>query len=320
MGYQQAILEVGEKILDCSKFSPNVTDDSCRPELADVSKSLYKHGPEITYVGRKYGKSGYPKILFSRLNPTWNDNIGWFGTLESIDEYRRANPVADTSEIFDCYLNGWAHTKKTYRGLKDAGTVTGHDNRNLSPSLEERRRKPLYGIQLILEQMVSLGVFPSEGTSALEFCAINNVVKCAGALESWNPSSLMFKNCNYYIEELKILDPDVLVVFGDAAESYLRKKFGKALFKAGINSKIFLSPDFYCRYFKFLHPLGQGKGSWRGRDIQSLCSNESEFPIPMQNELEAFAAGPHGVSTELLYRYTIFLARELKKIKDELAN
>jgi hypothetical protein len=312
MIYQQALLEFGEKILTCSKYAPG---GSCRSELAYVSESVYKHGPEIAYVGRKYGKNGYPKVLFSRLNPTWNADIGWFGTLESINEYRLANSGEGISELFDCYLKGWTQADKTYRGLRDAGTVTGYANNTRRLSPEEKRKSPLYGIQLILEQMVRLGVFPSNASSALEFCAINNVVKCAGALEKWNPSSLMYKNCNYYIEELDLLVPDVLVVFGNDADKYLRSKLNNRFPMAGIRSEILLSSGSYCRYFKFPHPLGQGKTTWLGHDIQHLCVDTKEFPIPGQKELEQFAAGPGRKSTELLYRYTVLLARETKNLK-----
>jgi hypothetical protein len=280
---------------------------------------MYKHGPEISYVGPKYGQSGCPRILFTRLNPTWNADIGWFGTLESISEYRLNHPDPDPSEIFDCYLKGWTNRGKTYRGLWDAGTVTGHSNKSTLTG-EEKRNNPRYGIQLIMEAMLKKGVFPKHiNSSLLEFCAINNVVKCSGAEKNWNPSSSMYNNCTYYIKELDILQPHVLVVFGDKTDGYIRSKY-QNIFKTRNNGNevICLSSGIECKYFKFLHPLGQGKSTWLGHDIAHLCSGYDVPVAPERAELMRFKAGPRGESSRLLYKYVMLLVEQTKLIKDTI--
>jgi hypothetical protein len=307
MSYQERIIEFGEKIFNCPHYKK---DGVCQSELADVSGGQYKHGPEICFVGDRYGQGGFPRILFSRLNPTWNSTIGWFGELESVTEYRMNHPNADTGDIFRCYLKGWRHGHKIFLGMWDAGTVTGHPNRSLRPS-EEKRMYPRYGIQAIMEEMIRAGVFPQPYESPLEFCAINNVVKCAGSLKNWKPSTSMYRKCNYYEKELDILEPHILVTFGNDTNHYLRSKLKDRFFNVGNQNMLSLSDATKCLYFLFPHPLGQGKITWRGDKVRHFCPDSSIDRDPGPKEKETFEAWPCGM---ILFKYILYLVSETKKL------
>jgi len=314
MNYQDDLLTYGTEIFNCPHSRENGT---CRSELADVSNGLYKHGPEISFVGERYGQPGTLRILFTRLNPTWNQDIGWFGTRESVTEYRLQRPDADTENIFRCFLRGWNHGNKVFRGLWDKGTVTGHPNKSSLPG-EKKRKSPRYGIQVIMEEMIRAGVFPVTDDSPLHFCAINNVVKCAGSLKNWNPSNSMYRNCNYYEKELDILMPHIVVAFGKDTDSYLRAKLGDRFFKVSNKTLLALPNGAKCRYFPFLHPLGQGKSTWLGNDVLNLHAASDITRELGPKEKEQFKAGPNGKSSITLFNYTLHLVSEAKRLKERI--
>ncbi len=315
MSYQDDLLAFGNEIFGCPRY---LESGACRGELADVSNGVYKHGPEIGFVGDSYGQPGRPRILFTRLNPTWNQDIGWFGTLESLTEYRMSHPDAGARDVFRCYLRGWNHGGKLYRGLWDAGTVTGHPNQSRLHG-DEKRRSPRYGIQAIMEEMIRAGVFPVAADSPLQFCAINNAVKCAGSLPKWNPSTSMYRNCNYYDKELGILAPHILVAFGNDTDGYLRSKLHGRFSRAGNQTLLTLPGGAKCLYFLFLHPLGQGKNTWRGDDVRHLRSAPDIDREPGPKEKEQFKAGPGGSSTSTLFKYTLYLVSEAKRLKESIS-
>jgi hypothetical protein len=312
MNYQDQILACGEKILNCPNYPKG---GACHEELADIPARGYQHGPEIAFVGEEYGLPGAPRILFTRLNPTWNQETGWFGTRESIAAYRSGNPHAGARDVFQAYLRGWDHGDKVFRGMRDAGTVTGHPNKSLRPA-EEKRSCPRYGIQVIMEEMVRAGVFPATPESPLEFCAINNVVKCAGALESWNPSSAMYTNCNWYEAELGILAPHMLVVFGNDADRYMRRKLAHCFSWDADQTALSLEGGKECRYFVFPHPLGPGKNTWRGDDIRHLTPHGAVSRDLGRKDEERFRSGPCGGSTARLFRYTLYLVSQAVLLKE----
>lgn len=312
MSYQDKLLAYGNEIFNCPHFR-----GTCQEELADVSIGLYKHGPEISFVGERYGQPGTLRILFTRLNPTWNSDIGWFGTRESVTEYQIQHPEAVARNIFQRYLRGWNHGNKVYRGIWDAGTVTGHPNKSSLPG-ENKRKSPRYGIQLILEEMIRAGVFPVTDGSPLQFCAINNVVKCAGSLKNWNPSNSMYRNCNYYEKELDILAPHLVVAFGKDTDSYLRAKLGDRFSKVGNKILLALLGGTNCRYFPFLHPLGQGKSTWLGMDVLNLRPAPYIARELGPKEKEQFKAGPKGSSTSTLFNYTLHLVSEAKRLNENI--
>ena len=315
MNYQERLLAFGERILSCAHYD---TDGACHRELADVSGGEYKHGPEIGFAGESYGHTELPRILFTRLNPIWSADIGFFGTLESLAEYRNEHPDANAKELFLRYMRGWKNSSRVYRGLCDVGTVTGHPNASRLPG-EQKRRKPRYGIQVIMEQMTKAGVFPQSDQSQLEFCAINNVVKCAGSLPKWNPSSTMYKNCCYYQDELDVLKPHILVVFGNDADRYLRSKLSGRFSSSPNSNTLKLSTGEQVLYFKFPHPLGPGKTTWQGKDIDALLDSSKTNSILEQREREQFKAGPKGISTEKLFKYTQHLVDSAMMLKKQIA-
>ncbi len=320
MTYQEKLLALGdEKIFSCQ----NCREELCKPE------GRYQHGPEIAYVGEKYGLSGLPRILFTRMNPTWNSNTGWFGTRESVEEYRLQNQDADAREVFHHYLTGWNPDGKEFRGMWDAGTVTGRGNPKVGcagtvtgdrhhndSKREERRRHPHYGILLIMQEMIRLKVFP-DSDSPLEFCAINNAVKCAGKKESYNPTGLMYKNCNWYREELQILKPHMLVAFSGATDMYLR---GKNRFAVQGNQTMLLLESGECSYYHFPYPSQRARLWWKGPDV---CHPD---PHPDFNrklgpmEEEQFKAGSCLAerTTSILFKYTLHLVSQAKRLKESI--
>jgi len=316
MNYQERLLALGEDVFHCPNYA---VGGACRGELADVSGGLYRHGPEISFVGESYGQSGTPRILFTRLNPTWNKDIGWFGTLESVREYRRQYPDAGAREIFESYMKGWEHGTKQYRGMWDAGTVTGHRNQSRL-SGDEKRRRPRYGIQVIMEEMIRHAVFPKAADSPLQYCAINNVVKCAGSLPKWNPSTSMCRDCNYYEKEIDILAPHILVAFGKATDRYLTRKLSERFTKVANHTTLRLSSGAECLYFVFPHPTGQGKNTWRGNDVRHLHPDPDIDREPGPKEKEQFKCGPRGGGTSILFKYILYLVSEARRLKDCLAN
>jgi hypothetical protein len=256
--------------------------------------------------------------LFTRLNPTWNQDIGWFGTLESLAEYRSQNPDAKAKDIFQCYLKGWNHDGKVFRGMWDAGTVTGHPNKSRLPGAVQRG-SPRYGIQTIMEEMIRAGVFRRMDDSPLQFCAINNAVKCAGSLPKWNPSASMYKNCDYYGKELDILAPHILVAFGSDTDGYLRAKLHNRFLRDDGQTTIVLQDGARCRYFLFLHPLGLGKNTWRGDNVRHLAPDMDVNRDLGQKEEEQFRSGPGGSTTSRLFRYTLYLVSHAKRLREGIA-
>ena len=312
MDYQERFLAFDERILSCAHYD---VGGDCHRELADVSGGEYRHGPEIGFVGERYGHTDWPRILFTRLNPIWSADTGFFGTLESLVEYRNKRPDASAKELFQRYLKGWENGSRVYRGLWDFGTVTGRPNASRLPG-ELKRSTPSYGIQVIMEQMTRAGVFPRSDQPQLEFCAINNVVKCAGSLPKWNPSSTMYEKCNYYQDELEILKPHIIVVFGNDADRYLRAKLSGRFSSRSSSNTLKLSTGTQVLYFKFPHPLGPGKHTWKGKDIDAFLgsSKTNRNRIMEQREKEQFKAGPKGISTEKLFKYTLHLVKAAKTV------
>ena len=311
--YRKDLLQLGESILQCPHFHRG---GKCHRELADLPAGIYEHGPEISFVGSAYGQKGLPRILFTRLNPTWNSETGWFGTLESLTEYRAAHPKATVSDIYMCYLKGWHTSQKTFRGMWDAGTVTGHPNSGKSG--EEKRDYPRYGIQAIMEEMIRAGVFPKKRGSVLQFCAINNVIKCAGRKRNWNPSDSMYKNCNHYEAELDLLQPHIVIALGKKTENIIKNKLQHRITGQGTQITLRLSNGQLCHYFSILHPTGQGKSTWRGTDIQHLKPDRRVRRRLTKADRERFRAGPGGISTERLFTYILYLVGEALKVKENL--
>lgn len=306
MNYQEKIRLLGDKILNCPNY---LNYGECQKELTNVSNSKYKHGPEICYVGKKYGENSLPRILFTRLNPTWNLDIGWFGTKESLEEYKGKYPNSEASDIFEKYLKGWKNENenKLYRGLWDAGTVSGHSNQS-KLSGREKRANLRYGIQFITEKMIEAEIFPGVKESSLEWCAINNVIKCSGLLKNYNPGERMKQNCNFYSEEIRILNPDVVIAMGNDADDYIKRKFRIDIDGSGI--QILNLGNVKPSYWKFPHPLGQGKTTWKGGDVRHLCGGHEFDKNFAKFYPNAFTGWKEG---ELLFSYILRLVWEVKR-------
>ncbi len=154
--YQKEIIDYyDENIKICSNCNAN---KACYNQLPKESEGYFERGPEVAYVGEYYGKSGYPKILFTRLNPIKEKSDGkfFFGSRKSLEEYRNQNGGDGAKEIFRCYLEGWPDkdNDRVYIGLRDAGTVTGHSNQ--SDLSDEDKQPPHYGIQSIMNKMMMI--------------------------------------------------------------------------------------------------------------------------------------------------------------------
>nr|MDO8080340.1 hypothetical protein [Candidatus Freyarchaeota archaeon] len=255
--YQEAMKDINEEILDCPNYQNN---GKCSGDLTHIEDSDYRHGPQIAYIGSKYGESE-PRILFTRLNPPWYSNLSFFGNKESIELYKSENPDCTITDIHSAYLEGWkSRDGKNYRGIQDAGTVTGHPNtENLTPKeLDDRRKKPLYGIQIIMQEMIEEKIF--RNGEPLDFCAINNIIKCSGRGENYNPKESMERNCSFYEKEFQVLDPQILVVMGNETSRIIKKRFeeGKISYRTSENKLIL--------YWELPHPrFRKRKGGWKGK-------------------------------------------------------
>ena len=203
-------------------------------------------------------------------------------------------------------------------GVWEKGTVTGHPNTS-SQSGETKRMFPRYGIQLIMEEMIRAGIFPVTDDSPLRYCAINNVVKCAGSEEKSHHTKSMYVNCNFYEKELDILVPHILVTFGKDTDKYLKEKLGDRFTKVGNKTMLSLPDGSKCRYFPFLQPLGQGKSTWLGKDVLNLHPSPDIARQLGPKEEQQFKAGPNGSCTFTLFNYTLYLVSEAKRMKERIA-
>jgi hypothetical protein len=318
--YQEKILNYyKDKIRNCSGCKAGGVCWKAK-ELADTSRDYYKQGPELAFVGERYGKPGYPKILFTRLNPIKVKKIKpifFFGSRESLKKYGGDG----AKEIFRLYLEGWKDNNREYRGLRDAGTVTGHSNQSNLPD-KGKLKPPHYGIQIIMNKMIEAEVFDEPKNSPLEFCAINNVIKCAGNGENSKPRRNMRNNCNYYQQELDKLKPDIIIAFGGKTDSYIKNKKRNFLFldknrnelklKNGKNDKI-------CKYFEFPHPLHDGKKWWKGKGINERFFQPSPtYPHPEKDDKNLFESGADGKYPMALYNYIMYVVNVAVEIKKRL--
>jgi hypothetical protein len=303
MGYQDRLFALGKEIIKC---------DKCKKDWPDKPGALYKHGPEISYVGPKYGLNGSLRILFTRLNPVWDPEVGFMGTKESVEAYLGENEKATPKKFYTDYLKGWPEEASSgkgnspyYRGIRVAGTVTGHPNnqKRTDKQLEESVTNPKYGIQVIMQKLVDAGVFHcTDKNSLLEFCAINNVVKCAGNGPRSHPSREMSINCReYYLRELEILKPHIVVGFGNKANNQMRQLNKKAV--QGGGSKPFDS----CHHRSFPHPLGGGLNSWKGKGIGEPKGQMTEY------DKQLFKAGKDGSATRRLWKLVLCLVEDAQK-------
>jgi len=314
MGYQSRLLKLGDEIFECANYQKNGV---CKPEVVDTSNWKYKHGPETGFVGELYGNDGYPRILFTRLNPVWKPDRGWFGTKASVMDFRNNHPESDARQISLRCLKGWKNNNRKYRGKWDAGTVTGHPN-NSTKIGNVQRQAPRYGIQAIMEEMVRANVFPFFEDTPLHYCAMNNVVKCAGLGKASNPNNIMFEKCNWYLKELDILEPHIVVTFSNKSDKYIKRKLKNRIITIGDQTWINISGNKKCLYYNFPHPLGQGKHSWTGKGVERFTGPEKKYRKMRQKDKDKFKAGKAGSSTEKLFNYTQHLVNKTEKIKQGL--
>lgn len=68
MSYQDELLALGVEIFDCPHYRDG---GACRGELADVAGGRYQHGPEMGFVGDRYGEPGLLLVFILSL-------AGWF--------------------------------------------------------------------------------------------------------------------------------------------------------------------------------------------------------------------------------------------------
>ena len=214
--YRQALIDLYQTVLNCPKY-----DIDCSDHL----KEGYQPGPEISFVGDKYGENGVPRILFTRIAPNWLKKYPDFGTRETITEYINSSLPKDIDEFYNVLLNYWRHpvTDQIYRGYRYWNTVVGHGNQSTDVA-KELHEKPKYGIKLVLLEMAKVGLI-TNSEEVLDFCAINNLVKCSGRRPAGNPDSTLVNNCLYYfLEEVRILEPQILLSFGEEANHQILKR------------------------------------------------------------------------------------------------
>jgi hypothetical protein len=314
MSYQSQMLDLGREIFQCKYYKG---DSSERCDCYDTDDD--KHGPEMSFVGSKYGSNGSLRILFTRINPVWPPDVGFMGTRESISAYEKQNPQAAPERIFNAYLDDWKYKNRKYQGMKYAGTVTGHPNNNKGRSdrqLEYSVENPRYGIQIIMELLANCGIFSKSDDNVLQFCAINNVVKCAGPeTSSANPSSRMYQNCrkcNYYIKEINILKPHIVVAFSGNADKQLQQITADA-----VKQDEKMVTGFPICYFMFPYPLRQAASNWKGAgtDLSLLASTPDNNIDDIYRESFKVCQDEH--LNNLLWRHVMHLVSEAKRLSNE---
>lgn len=208
-----------ERILHCKYFeNPN----GCI-KLKNVTDFEYKHGPEISFIGKRYGENNLPKILFSRLNNSWQSDFGWFGTQESINHYRKENPKIPFEDIISNFWTWKSRDCKEYRGFDQMATITGWNNKSTQKKESQHLNSYKYGIFFILKELEKRNIIPCTNEYPFNFCAINNFIKCASNSKNSKPSPSMKQLCKYYEEELEILTPDILFSMGKTTQELLHK-------------------------------------------------------------------------------------------------
>jgi len=259
------------KILDCPHFQ-----GKCAPCIKKVS---HPFGPEISFVGKHYGEGDVPRFLFGRVAPNWPDikpaqagrsvqDRGWeMGNRLSIKRYLEVNP-SSVDDLFDAIRDYWVQpgSGELYRGCRLFNTVTGKGNkRNISDPAGFVREPARYGVEMILGEMRKTGLLPSDG-DLLDYCAINNLVKCAGSEGSGNFSAAMRRNCfHWYMEEMRNLSPDIIVFLGDKAQDAdsldgVRQMLGHSPLVFNLPH-----PAFRAHIWKNQHPPRAGS-KWDSRD------------------------------------------------------
>ncbi len=222
---RNSLLGLYSQILDCPHFQ-----QGCAPCIKKVS---HPFGPEISFVGKHYGEGKVPRILFGRVSPNWPDvnmkstppgtsiqDPGWeMGNRLSIERYIEVNP-SSVDDLFDALRDYWVRPRshELYRGYRLFNTVTGKGNRtNISDPAGFLREPAKYGVEVILGEMKKAGILPPDG-DLLDYCAINNLVKCAGGQRSGNFCKVMRRNCSeWYQQEMRRLSPVCIVFLGDKA-------------------------------------------------------------------------------------------------------
>jgi hypothetical protein len=265
-------------VFPCSELQ-----NECKTELRDL-KHIYKHGPELSFVGKKYGVGQSPKILFSRLNPIWQYDIGDFCTKESIELYEKHSSSSD--DIFEKMIYGWKYKNQIFRGLKDAGTVLGHVNKKHAKNVSSENfeifgssifQNPNYGVLWIIQKLIEKKVFTEMADCPLDHCSINNIIKCAGHLKNANPTTIMKKKCKYYCFEIDILEPDIIIAMGNDTHNYINNNF-KIYQKS--NGVSYLRSNFNSleiQYWNLCHPIGTGILSWLGSQINKKFLNVEDY-------------------------------------------
>jgi len=210
------------------------------------------------------------------LNPTWPDwpDKADFGTQESVELFEKEHAdLEDEIRIpltFEYMLNGWCHEKFNFRGMLDFGTISGYSNKSLKSSYY-KQENPLYGVHLIMKEMILADIFPQlvGKRTPFDYCAINNVIKCAGKLKNCNPTKIMKEKCDYYQEELKRLKPETIIVMGGDAHKYINKRYE---INKKSNELMFLIFDGKeIPYWALPHPLNVGHYTWLGNNVKNLC-------------------------------------------------
>ena len=320
--YQKSIYELGEKVFNCPYF-----ETGCKSELKSTS-SFYQHGPEMSFVGSRYGEKNSVRVLFTRLNPIWPENKGYFGSRESVVLFKREHgDLANNnliSLIFEHMVVGWTYQKFDFWGMQDAGTISGYKNQRLK-STDHQRENPLYGVRIIMNEMVSADIFPNlvGNRTSLDYCAINNVIKCAGKGKSCNPTPVMEDLCDYYQRELQILKPHVIVAMANPTDDYIIDKVSKKeeneddpLTYIKLNSDKIL-------YWLTAHPLGLGRFKFKGSRIHKYKDLSKDIGFGREfneEERKRYSVGKKEEKRPDLFYYTLRLVQEVKKISDNIKN
>jgi hypothetical protein len=95
--YRKKVVSLFDTVLFCEDYVRQCKD-SLKP-------GLFQPGPEISFVGSRYGED--IRILFTRVAPNWNCEAPDLGSRDSLTRIMHFSPILGLDGIYDLVKNYW---------------------------------------------------------------------------------------------------------------------------------------------------------------------------------------------------------------------
>jgi hypothetical protein len=259
--YRKRLTPLFGAILECPNYQ-GLCKDHLKPD--------FRPGPEISFIGSRYGDPGNIRILFTRVAPNWNKKIPDLGSRDSLVLIANHFPNLELDGFYDLIKNYWTDpfTGIRWHGYNLMNTVTGKGNHRIQDVDSFLRSSPRYGITVILVELKRRGLIRGDG-DLLDFCAINNLVKCSGKESGGNPTRIMFSQCSrHYLKEVELLEPHLIITFGkDSLPQEIQKRFKRTMLVENLPHPA-LRPGPWAKQ----HPAPTGS-QWRNEEEKRAYKN-----------------------------------------------